>query len=162
MTQPDRVLFRRWLWSAVRPFLGWVLALLGAVALFLGWYGVSGTPVPAKQLPYLVSGGLTGVALVVLAAAFFATDDVRRRFADLERMERKVDALYELLTEDEPVVTTAAATALLALDSGTSYHLPDCRLVVGKAAAHALRSSDVTTRGLAPCRVCDPPRVLAV
>src|SRR5690349_19092418 len=85
----------------MRPVAGPLFALLGAVALFLGWYGVSGTPVPAKQLPYLVSGGLTGVALVVLAAAFFATEDVRRQLTELRDVAAKVDRLYDLLTEPE-------------------------------------------------------------
>ena len=159
---PHRVLLRRWLWSAVRPALGGVLALLGALALFLGWYGVSGTPVPAKQMPYLVSGGLTGVSLIVLAAAFFATEDIRRRFADLERMERKVDALYDLLTEEGAPESGLEEHALLVLESGTSYHLRDCRLVAGKESAHPPYPGEVTTRGLAPCRVCDPPKALAV
>ena len=158
-TLPERVPVSRRVWSVVRPFLGWLLALLGALALFLGWYGVSGTAVPAKQLPYLVSGGLTGVALVVLAAAFFAADDVRRRFAHLERVERKVDELYALLTEadDEPPSTGA----YVAVDGGASFHLPSCRLVLGKDTAHELDRREVLTSGLAPCRVCDPPAVVA-
>jgi hypothetical protein len=157
---PERTLFWRWVWSAVRPVVGWLLALLGALALFLGWYGVSGTAVPAKQVPYLISGGLTGVALVVLAAAFLATEDVRRRFANLERVERKVDALYALLTEQEDDVARAR-DALVAVDAGSSYHLPDCRLVTGKASARPLRAGDVASRGLTPCRLCNPPVVRA-
>jgi hypothetical protein len=153
------VVFRRWFWSAVRPVLGVLLTLLGALALFLGWYGVSGTPVPAKQMPYLVSGGLTGVALVVLAAAFFATEDVRRRFAHLERMERKVDALYDLLTE-EVHAERMVDVPLVALASGTSYHRPECRLVTGKAGT-GVNQDEVAARGLSPCRVCDPPRIPA-
>jgi hypothetical protein len=156
---PDRVLLHRRLWSAVRPVLGWLLALLGAVALFLGWYGVSGTAVPAKQLPYLVSGGLTGVALVVLAAAVLAADDVRRRFAHLERVEARVEALYALLTEEvrDPVLEGT----YLAVDGGRSFHAPGCRLVQGKATARELSRGEVLTSGLAPCRVCDPPAVPA-
>jgi hypothetical protein len=156
---PERVAVRRRLWAVVRPVLAWSLALLGALALFLGWYGVSGTAVPAKQLPYLVSGGLTGVALVMLAAAVFAADDVRRRFAHLERVERKVDELYALLTEED--VGTATDTGYVAVEGGTSFHVPSCRLVLGKATARELSRRDVVTSGLAPCRVCGPPPVVA-
>jgi membrane protein implicated in regulation of membrane protease activity len=155
---PERLALRRRLWSVVRPVLAWSLALLGALALFLGWYGVSGTAVPAKQLPYLVSGGLTGVALVVLAAAVFAADDVRRRFAHLDRVERKVDELYALLTEEDLAPPTEG---YVAVEGGTSFHVPSCRLVLGKATTRELSRRDVVTSGLAPCRVCDPPAVVA-
>lgn len=156
---PERGWTRRRLWTRVRPALSWLLALLGALALFLGWYGVSGTAVPAKQLPYLVSGGLTGVALVVLAAAFFAADDVRRRFAHLERVERKVDELLALLTEED--VGPTAAGGYVAVEGGASFHVASCRLVLGKPTARELSRREVVTSGLAPCRVCEPPAVVA-
>lgn len=158
---PDRALFWRYVWAAVRPVVGWLLALLGALALFLGWYGVSGTPVPAKQVPYLISGGLTGVALVVLAAAVLATDDVRRRFADLSRLETKVDALLALLAEEAPPTDETGAPALVALERGSSYHQPGCRLVAGKSTARPVTAADVAARGLTACRLCEPPVVAA-
>ena len=143
---PDRRLFWRWVWSAVRPVLGWVLAGLGGLALLLGWYGVSGQALTAKQLPYLVSGGLTGIGLLVLAGVFLATEDVRRQLDRLGEVERKVDALYALFAADISEASGAAATpvpapasaahrpagdTLLALPTGTSYHRPVCALVAG-------------------------------
>jgi hypothetical protein len=164
---PDRALFWRWVWSAVRPVVGWLLALLGALALFLGWYGVSGTPLPAKQVPYLLSGGLTGVALIVLAAAFLATDDIRRQLTSVAALEQKVDELYRLLTEaatpaGEQVPSRGdgsgePAESLLAVDGGSAYHRPSCRLVSGKPSASALSPKEAAQRGLAPCRLCEPP-----
>lgn len=162
--------------GTLRPVLGYVLAALGALALFLGWYGVSGTPVPAKQVPYLVSGGLTGVALVVLAAAVLAADDVRRRIGDLHRLEQRVETLYALLTEPVPAPLpesgvpgpappergdeqTAAAGAV-ALPTGTSYHRPGCRLVTGKP-ARRVGPAEARQRELGPCRLCDPPDLAA-
>lgn len=161
---PDRRLFWRWVWSAVRPVLGWVLAALGGLALLLGWYGVSGEALTAKQLPYLVSGGLTGIALVILAGVVLATEDVRRQLARLDAVERKVDDLHALFAVElaggiaEP---TAGATAdkLVALPSGTSYHRRECGLVAGKADAAAVAAEDISDRALRPCRVCDPPAV---
>jgi hypothetical protein len=147
---PQRPSVWRWVGASLRPFAGWLFAILGAIALFLGWYGVSGTPVPAKQLPYLVSGGLTGVALVVLAAAFFATEDVRRQLAELRDVAAKVDQLYELLTEPE---ATPRSGALVILKGGSTYHQATCRLVAGKAARAA---TDEELSRLRPCRVCAP------
>ena len=169
---PDRQLFWRWVWSAVRPIVGWVLAALGGLALLLGWYGVSGEALTAKQLPYLVSGGLTGIGLLVLAAVFLATEDVRRQLDRLGEVERKVDALYGLFAADlaettstsvVPPTTVAPApratqsdTAPLALPSGSSYHRPGCALVTGKSEAEQVDAATASARGLRPCRVCEP------
>jgi hypothetical protein len=139
----------------IRQLLGGVFALLGAGALFLGWWGVSGTALTAKQVPYIVSGGLSGVCLLVLAAAFFATDDVRRRLDHLDDVERKVDLLYRLLTEDSE--QASVDDELVALHGGRSYHRRTCRLVQGKAAAHPIDLRTAADRGLSPCALCDPP-----
>jgi hypothetical protein len=155
--------FWRWLLRVARPFVGWTLAGLGALSLFLGWYGVSGQSLTAKQLPYLVSGGLTGIGLVVIAAVFLATDDVRKQMGRLDEIERKVDDLYALLVVDtetepatEPAAATAKSTGFVALPTGTSYHLPGCALVSGKANAKPVDARAIKARGLKPCRVCDP------
>jgi hypothetical protein len=162
---PDRREFWIWVWSAVRPVFGWVLAALGALALFLGWYGVSGESLTAKQLPYLVSGGLTGIALVVVASVLLATEDVRRQLSQVDDLRRKVDDLYALFVEDlsAPVVapdageTVAPAGAVVALPVGTAYHRADCNLVTGKSEAVAVDAKAVRARKLRPCRICNPP-----
>lgn len=159
---PERRLFWSWAWDSVRPFVGWALAAAGAVALFVGWFGVSGESLTAKQIPYLVSAGLTGVALFILAAVFLATDDIRRQFARITELERKVDDLYSLfVAELDRDPTPAAGTpprpgTLLALPSGTSYHRADCALVAGKDEAATITADAASARGLRPCRVCDP------
>lgn len=161
---PDRREFWHWVWSAVRPVLGWVLAGLGALALFLGWYGVSGESLTSKQLPYLVSGGLTGIALVVIASVFLATDDVRRQLSQVDELRRKVDDLYALFVEelatpaDAPVATSAPDTnTLVALPAGTSFHRADCALVTGKTETASIDARAIRARKLRPCRVCEPP-----
>lgn len=145
----------------VRQLLGWLLAAGGAAALFLGWYGASGTAVTAKQVPYVVSGGLTGVCLLVLAAACFASDDVRRRLDRLDHVEQQVDTLYRLLTAPDGSTADAAGDddegELVALAGGGSYHRRGCRLVRGKDTAVAVAPAAAADRGLTACRVCDPP-----
>lgn len=47
-----------------RQALGAVLVLAGVVLLAVGWWGVSGTGQSFEQLPYFLSGGLGGGALV--------------------------------------------------------------------------------------------------
>lgn len=160
---PDRSLFWRWVWSAVRPVVGWVLAAAGTIALIVGWFGVSGESLTAKQLPYLVSAGLAGIALFIMAGVFLATDDVRRQFERITELERKVDDLYALFTADiaAPATRThehapVAPTDVVALPTGSSYHRADCTLVAGKQDAASVTPDRITARNLRPCRVCDP------
>ena len=178
MTQPlqlpERRVFWAWVWSSVRPVVGWVLALLGGLALLLGWYGVSGEAVTAKQLPYLVSGGLTGIALVILGGVFLATEDVRRQLARVDELQRKIDDLYGLFVADlaapqqtadptrpAPVGPAAPAAAtgadvVVALPTGTVFHRPDCPLVAGKSDIAPVATEEIARRHLNPCRVCSP------
>ena len=162
---PQRREFWLWVWSAVRPILGWLLAALGALALFLGWYGVSGEALTAKQLPYLVSGGLTGIALVIIAGVVLATEDIRRQLSRVDDLERKLDDLYGLFVEDLAAPTATGATPrttaarVVALPAGSSFHSPQCALVTGKSEAVAVDDKAIRARKLKPCRVCDPPDV---
>jgi hypothetical protein len=168
---PDRRLFWAWVWGAIRPIVGWVLVAAGTITLIIGWFGVSGESLTAKQLPYLVSAGLAGIALFIMAGVFLATDDVRRQFERITDLERKVDDLYSLFVADiasqqkgraetagRPRSGAAAAPAtegIVALPTGNSYHRVGCALVAGKDAS-AVTTAEVAKRGLKPCRVCEP------
>ena len=165
---PDRRELWQWVWSAIRPIVGWVLAAAGAAALFVGWWGVSGEALTAKQIPYLVSAGLTGVALFIMAGVFLATDDIRRQFGQIAELQRKVDDLYALFAADiaadnatveggTPAPVPASDPAgVVALPTGSSYHRSDCALVAGKPEAATVGAAAVRDRGLSPCRVCSP------
>ncbi len=52
----------RWLYGGVG------LVLVGVVFIAVGYWGASGTADPAQQLPYMLSGGAVGLALVVVGA----------------------------------------------------------------------------------------------
>lgn len=67
--------------------------LLGALALLLGYVGVSGTPHVAEQLPYFISGGLVGLFLLGIASVAWLTADMRDEWRELR-------ALRNLLEED--------------------------------------------------------------
>lgn len=83
-----------------RLVLGWALCLAGAVALLIGYWGVSGTLDPGKQLPYIISGGIGGVfALGAGAALIFAADlgDARRQIGEMRALlERVADDVTEI------------------------------------------------------------------
>src|SRR5438067_6707141 len=45
--------------------VGAVLLPLGLLVIGLGWYGAAHTPYSYEQTPYLISGGLLGVGIVL-------------------------------------------------------------------------------------------------
>jgi len=134
--------------SAKRPLpvlLGGLLAPLGLVLIGLGWLGASRTPLVQEQLPYLISGGLLGLALVVLGGfLYFAhwqtavLDEVRAQTAEITAALRAGSA---------PV---PFAGALLTTPQGTLAHRPDCPVVRGRS------DLEPATTDLEPCSICEP------
>jgi hypothetical protein len=51
---------RKWLET-----IGMCLIVFGFVCILLGWYGAAHSPFLYQEVPYLISGGLLGVALVI-------------------------------------------------------------------------------------------------
>lgn len=76
--------------------LSLLCVILGAVALLLGWLGVSGTALSYKQVPYIVSGGLVGVVLLGLGAALWLSADLRDEWRKLDSLEESVRRLADL------------------------------------------------------------------
>lgn len=65
---------------------------LGAVAVLLGWIGVSGNSYLANQLPYLISGGIGGIFLLGIGATLWISSDLRDEWQKLDRVEHALDA----------------------------------------------------------------------
>jgi CHASE3 domain sensor protein len=51
--------------------VGGVLISLGILVIVLGWLGASNTAVVFEQIPYLISGGLLGLALVFIGVMVY-------------------------------------------------------------------------------------------
>jgi hypothetical protein len=49
----------------IMQVLGMLTVGFGFVCILLGWYGASHSPYLYQEIPYLISGGLLGVALVI-------------------------------------------------------------------------------------------------
>lgn len=150
-----------------RPRVGWALAALGIIGIIVAWAGVSGEIFVARQVPYLVSGGLGGIALIVLAGVLLGTHDLYGYAARLDRVEQKVDDIHRVLVmawEDRAATsidigeTVGGGLMVAALPKGTSYHRLDCAAVQGKAVDH-LPAQEAVRLGLSSCKLCDPPNV---
>ena len=70
------------------------LAVIGFALIGFTWWKVSDLTNIAQQLPYFVSGGLTGIGLVVLSAATLV---VVTRSGDDRRREEQAQALVDAL-----------------------------------------------------------------
>ncbi|WP_354643358.1 hypothetical protein [Kitasatospora camelliae] len=143
---------------ALREWPGWFTLAAGAALCVLGWYGVSGENLTARQIPYLASATAPGTALIVAGAVLIAA---RRPGPSGEGADPRLDQLYALLVTEGTAPGGApegtAAGPPVALPEATLYHRPDCPLVAGKADAAPVGAAAARDRGLTPCPVCDPP-----
>ena len=128
---------------------------LGFLAIGLGWNGAAGTPVLAAQFPFLLSGGILGLALVVLGSALVV---VRAHREDRARLEAKLDDLIDALGNATVGGGDRAPRDLtgLVVAGSASYHVPGCRLVDGREDVSYLTPDEARARWLSPCRVCQP------
>jgi hypothetical protein len=160
----------RWLLVA-----GSVMVPLGAILVILGWFGASHTGRLFEQIPYMISGGLFGLVLVIAGSfAYFGywlarlvSDERHQTNQLLEALERIEGHLANgSAAPSSPARGSAETPARRPLSStrpefvatltGSLYHRPDC-LVVADRSAQDLRSVRAGAKGRSPCRICLPP-----
>lgn len=73
--------------------VGWVLIIAGFTAIGAGWAGVQSTPVVAVQVAYLASGGVAGIALIIVGAGRQLIGDLRAVRAGMEELLNRADDL---------------------------------------------------------------------
>ncbi|MGH2795052.1 MAG: hypothetical protein ACRDKG_12200 [Actinomycetota bacterium] len=78
---------------AVGRILGGVLCVAGLVVIGLGWNGMARVSCPDCQLPYLISGGAVGLALILLGIGVLLVVEIR---AARERLKEQMDRLIEV------------------------------------------------------------------
>lgn len=87
--------------STAPVYLGLVVAAVGFVLLVIGWSDVAGTVDVGRQMPYLMSTGLPGIALVMVGLVLVNISVKRQDGAERSRqMSALTDALAELRRTD--------------------------------------------------------------
>lgn len=150
-------------WSQLGGQMGLGLGLLGLLLVFLGWNGAASYDRVPAQFPYLISGGIAGLALVVLGAALLIVQNARQDRAALQQTVADLRVVVERLAAAAASRGNGAGAARLpALDvpgmvvaGNSSYHRPSCRLLDGRGLLPTLAVDQAEAQGLAPCRVCD-------
>jgi hypothetical protein len=142
---------------------GGVLMPLGFMLVVLGWIGASGTPLLFEQIPYLISGGLLGLALVFTGGfvyfAYWLTLLVRESRTAREDLQASLTRLESLLAGGAaapsalPGAAANGSAPLVATATGTMIHRADCAAVAGR---QNLRPVSPDEPGLSACGLCDP------
>lgn len=149
--------------------IGALLVSVGVVLVIFGWYGASRTSRVYLQIPYMISGGLLGVALAVAGASAYLASWMTRIAQDqrahgdeavtatremtdaLQRIEKLLAASLDL--DDDRAVGAAELTGYVSTPAGKLAHLPSCPTVAGRT---DLRPVEIGPGGPAICRMCDP------
>jgi hypothetical protein len=134
-----------------------LLIIAGFVLMALAWNGAAGNGAVAAQIPYLVSGSVPGLGLVVLGTAIAVVIEFRR--AQAEMATRIEDALGSTHASDGLGLTAVPTDGSAVVASRTTYHSPGCRLIEGRSDLQVMSPADAAARGLAPCRICEPAEV---
>lgn len=151
----------RWLMIA-----GALLVVVGLPVIVLGWWGASRTPYVFEQIPYLISGGLLGLALAIVGGLVYFAFWMTRV---LQETRRQSDATRQVLERIEGLLAQGAAGVAgrpkiaavkgaqngryVATARGTMFHRADCAVVAGRSDLRKVKPNDPR---LEPCRICDP------
>ena len=140
--------------------VGGVLMPLGVLLIILGWVGAARTPLPFEQTPYLISGGILGLALVIAGGftyfAYWQTIRVRESREQAEALTAALARLESLLASGASTTGSASAgvtAGFVATPNGSIFHRPDCTVVAGRT---DLTSVNPQRTKLEPCRICAP------
>ena len=95
---------------------------LGLVIIVLGWYGAAHSAYLFQEIPYLISGGLLGVALVAGGGFLFFAAWLVRMMEDNGRYAARVE---QTLARVDRALDAITADAARAASAGTNGHDAD-------------------------------------
>lgn len=137
---------------------GIAICLAGFVLVFLGWNGAATYDRSPAQFPYLISGGLAGLGLIIVGATLLATQSLRADQAELRATIDELRTSIEQRAASAPGRPPAASDASAVVVGRDTYHLANCRLVEGQDSPETMPLSQAAASGRTPCRICAPDR----
>jgi hypothetical protein len=142
-------------WNTLGGKLGLFFCIAGLAVIWAGWNGAASYNDIRKQFPYLLSGGIGGLALVVIGAALMVIQSQR---ADRVQIEANLVELRNILDRMTGVATTNGAdvdSVDLVVAGPSTYHRPTCKLVAGRN-LRKMPADQAQAAGLESCRTCAP------
>jgi hypothetical protein len=146
------------LWSRLGGQLGVAFVLAGLLLVFLGWNGAASRDRVPAQFPYLISGGIAGLCLVVVGVGMIVVQAHRADRAKLQASLAELVAAVERLGTTPGAVAAQPASAAngMVVAGGAAYHRATCRLLAGREHLELVPAEQAAADGLSPCRVCKP------
>lgn len=147
-------------WSKLGGQLGLGCVAVGLVVIGLAWNGAASIDFVSGQMPYLLSGGALGLALVGVGVGMIVVQNSRRDRSIIETQLRDLSLAVTRLANaigstgagNGHAPSVGSDVVVLGRDS---YHRPECRLVAGKDLPEVSPATAVA-EGLNPCRICEP------
>ena len=140
--------------------LGALVCLAGFVLVWVGWNGAASYDLSTRQFPYLISGGIAGLCLVIVGVGLFVVQSQRAERARLEEILGSLSRILETLVEVSGGVAGGSGNGNgkegLVLAGSTAYHRPACHLVGDHPRLRTMTAEMAADSGLAPCRACEP------
>ena len=156
-TVTSRAGAREFVRENLRTLVALALVVVGVVFVILGWYGAANTNILTEQIPYLISGGLLGVALIIVAGLFASSASLERQNRELRRdlvralgSAGKAGGRLELAASENP-----RDGKVFLVSGGRSYHFAGCPIVEGKESS-TVTLEEAQGSGYETCKLCGP------
>jgi hypothetical protein len=94
-------------WPKLGGLLGIAYCIVGFFFIFLGWNGAASHDRSPAQIPYVISGGIAGLGLVVLGAGLIVAHSLRTDRIELRGSIDDLRAEVERLANDSRAVESA-------------------------------------------------------
>ena len=133
--------------------LGLLFAAIGFAVIGFGWNGAAREALVDKQFPYLISGGVGGLALVMFGGVLLLMAQLRSERA---KLAAQIEEMGSLVSKAAAAPAAEAGTNGRVVAGSATYHRSDCRLVQGKSDLDVVPVEVARERGLSACRVCNP------
>ncbi|HEX3705321.1 MAG TPA: hypothetical protein VHV76_01700 [Mycobacteriales bacterium] len=161
-TAVSRIRVARLQWSdSWLLVIGSALLPLGIGLILLGWYGAAQTSLDWEQTPYLISGGILGLAVAGIGTAMYFSywmTRLVRRTEDSARQDREHQQRVEQLLTEIAAGQRAASRPggrgteeLVTTPGGTMLHRIDCVAMRGQEIV-----KPKSRTGLELCGICRP------
>lgn len=146
--------------SRLTTYLATGMVTAGFGLMFVAWNGAAGLDYVQGQVPFLLSGTIPGLALVLTGLTLALVHEIRHVAA---RLLGRLDTLQTPPAAEGTASLSPSPTPGddRVVATGSSFHDPGCRVVAGRGDLTPMTPEGARAHGLSPCRVCGPATAAA-